>query len=66
VLNEAGEGGRKINLKPNAERPIDSNEYIQAAVAQMEGQGEYSLAGLLRSVAERRKAVAVSTKKSRK
>lgn len=65
MLNEAGQGGRRVNIKPAAKTPTDSNEHMQDTVAQMEGQGEYTMAGLLRVVAEGR-ATTLSAKKSRK
>jgi transcriptional regulator len=64
ILIAAGQGGRRANANPATEGPMD-NEQIQAAVAQMEEQGKYALAGLLRVTAERRKA-ALSAKKLRK
>lgn len=56
VLIEAGKGTRRIKRKPAEKKPKDSNEQVQAAAAGMEGKGEYTMAGLLRVLADRRKA----------
>lgn len=66
VLIEAGQGGRKVNIKPAAEKPADNNEQIHAAATQVEGHGEFALAGLLRAVAERRKAATPPGRRPRK
>ncbi|HYP26916.1 MAG TPA: hypothetical protein VE262_09375 [Blastocatellia bacterium] len=65
VLIEAGQGGKRSKNKTAAERPDDSSERAQAAAAELEGHGEYTMAGLLRVLAERRKAT-LATKRSRK
>jgi transposase len=65
VLNEAGQGGRKVNLKPHAQKPADDTKELHAA-AKIEGRGEYTMAGLLRTVAERRPPANLPAKRSRK
>lgn len=65
VLNEARQGGRKVNVKPAAKTSIDSNKHLQVTVAQMEEQGEYTLAELLQTLAKRRTA-ASPVKRQRK
>lgn len=66
VLIEAGEGGRNSRIKRAADGSTDSNQQMQAALEQMEWQGEYTLAGLLRTVVERRKSAAPRARRSKK
>jgi len=65
VLIEAGQGVKRSKNRPADKRPNDYDEQVRAAAAGMEGQGEYTMAGLLRVLAERR-AAALAAKSSRK
>jgi hypothetical protein len=66
VLNEAGQGGKMMKSKPAAEGPNDGHEQVKATVAQIEEQGEYTLAGLLEALAKRRTAEASPVKRPTK
>lgn len=65
VLIEASGRHRSVNIKSGPKTPSDVNEQMQTTVAQIEEQGEYTMAEFLRVIAERRKA-ALASKRSKK
>lgn len=65
VLIEAKGRRDNRNIKPSAKASPDNNEQMQTTVAQIEGQGEYTMAEFLRMIAKRRKA-ALAAKRSKK
>jgi transposase-like protein len=58
VLNEVGLGGKLARAAPVARvrAKRDDNDEVQATIAQLQGQGHYTLADNLRMMLERRAA----------
>jgi transposase-like protein len=58
VLNEVGLGGKPVRGKPLAkvQARSDENDEVEATIAQLQRQGDYTLAGNLRVMLERRAA----------
>ena len=60
VLKEAGQGIREEQRAKKQARTEaqtrSKKEAVEKSISQMEQRGEYTMAGLLRAVAERRKA----------